>query len=352
VAEVGIHWVPLHYHKKPSAIATFYDIFQGVLVSAWLCLRYHIRIVHARSYVPSVMALVLKKLFGIKFIFDMRGFWADERVDGGIWLKESRMYQVAKWFEKHLLLSADYVVSLTQAAVDEMKGFPYLQQCMPKFKVITTCTDLERFKFVEVGQGDVHQRPFTLGYVGSVGVWYLFDETLRCFKALLQELPDARLHILNRGEHAFIRESLLKHEIPDQLVFLETTDHLGVARAMQQMDAAIFFIKPAYSKSAGGPTKLGEFRAWGVPCLGNAGVGDMAEVIESEKVGVALADFSEQSMHAGIQALLELVKDPAIRLRCREAALRHFSLEKGVESYDRIYRELAGQADTVKRNGQ
>lgn len=73
---VGIHWVPLRYHKRPSAVATAYDIAMGFCVSAFLVLRHRIQVVHARSYVPSVMALALKKLTGIKFLFDMRGFWA------------------------------------------------------------------------------------------------------------------------------------------------------------------------------------------------------------------------------------------------------------------------------------
>ncbi len=41
-----------------------------------------------------------------------------------------------------------------------------------------------------------------------MGVWYLFDETLRCFQLLREKLPGARLHIINRGGHDYIRERL------------------------------------------------------------------------------------------------------------------------------------------------
>ena len=80
-------------------------------------LRHHLRIVHARSYVAAVMALALKRLTGAKFVFDMRGFWADERIDGGLWPRDGRMYRVAKWFERRFLLNADHVVSLTHTDV-------------------------------------------------------------------------------------------------------------------------------------------------------------------------------------------------------------------------------------------
>lgn len=346
IRAAGITWIPLRYHKRPSALATAFDIAQGVAVGARAVMRHRIRIVHARSYVPSVIALALKRLFRLKYIFDMRGFWADERVDGGLWPAGGRLYRVAKWFERRFLLNADCVVSLTQAAVDEMRTVPYLQGRMPRFELITTCADLELFR---PGQADPAPRPadlpFALGYVGSVGVWYLFDETLRCFQLLLERLPNARLHILNRGGHEFIQERMAALNIDPTTVLVEAADHAGVARAMQRMDAGVFFIKPVYSKTASAPTKLGEFLGCGVPCLGNYGVGDMAAILEKEQVGVALERFDGPSMRDAIDRLVQLTETPEIHARCREVALRYFSLDEGVKSYDRIYRSL-GDAST------
>jgi glycosyltransferase involved in cell wall biosynthesis len=338
----GITWIPLRYHKRPSALATAYDIAQGTFVGAWAVMRYRLGVVHARSYVSSVIALPLKKVFRVKYIFDMRGFWADERVDGGLWPADGRMYRVAKWFERQFLLSADRVVSLTQAAVTEMRAFPYLQERMPQFDVITTCADLDLFRPAPADAPVSNApRPFTLGYVGSVGVWYLFDETLRCFQVLREKIPDARLHILNRGSHEYIRERMAALQIDPASVVLETADHAGVARAMQRMDAGIFFYKPTYSKLATAPTRLGEFLGCGVPCLGNAAVGDMGAILEEEKVGVALAAFDDASMRDAVDRLLDLTATQAIAARCRAVAERRFSLDGGASAYDRIYRDLS-----------
>jgi glycosyltransferase involved in cell wall biosynthesis len=341
IAVSGILWHPLRYHKRPSALATLWDIVCGIVVGLFLVLRYRLAIVHARSYVASVMALALKRLTGVKFIFDMRGFWADERIDGGMWLADSRIYHVAKWFERQFLLHADYVVSLTQAAVDEMRSFTYLQHRMPQFEVITTCADLKLFR-PDLAEAPKHplDHPFTLGYVGSVGVWYLFDETLRCFKVLRERLPDARLFILNRGGHEFIRERMQALDMDVDAVHLQEANHDGVARAMRQMDAGIFIIKPVYSKMASAPTKLGEFLGCGVPCLGNTGVGDMASILEREQVGVALSSFDDEAMREAIERMLQLTKVEGIRERCREVALRYFSLDEGVAAYQKIYSQL------------
>ena len=341
IGGAGIVWHPLRYHKRPTALATLWDIACGCTVGLWLVLRHRLRIVHARSYVASVMALAIKRLTGAKYLFDMRGFWADERVDGGLWPRSGRMFRVAKGFERRFLLGADHVVSLTQAAVRELQRFDYLQGRMPPVTVIPTCADLTRFspKYRERDGGS-----FVLGYVGTVGTWYLFDEVATCFAQLLRMQPDARFLIVNRGEHAYIRERLAAAGVPDAMVELTTATHAEMPRQMARMDAGVFFIKPVFSKQASAPTKLAEFLGCGIPCLGNAGVGDMADVLEGEQVGVALKTFDQAALTDGLQALLQLAADPATRTRCVAAAQKHFSLDEGVRRYAAVYGQLGGSA--------
>jgi glycosyltransferase involved in cell wall biosynthesis len=211
--------------------------------------------------------------------------------------------------------------------------------------VITTCTDLGLFKLRErkpsAGPG---ARGFRMGYVGAVGLWYLFDEALDCFGRLREIEPRARLVILNRGEHAYILERLAHHRVPHECVELRAVEPEEVPAEMSAMDAGMFFLKPAHSKIASVPTKLGEFLACGVPCLSNTGVGDVASVLEGEGVGVSVRDFRRESLREGLHRLLVLVRDPETPRRCREAAERHFALEGGVRAYARIYEELGRES--------
>ena len=97
--------------------------------------------------------------------------------------------QVTKWFEKRFLLSADHVVSLTHAAVPIIQRFPYLKDHMPPITVIPTCADLERFKPITCERKDLG---LIIGYVGTAGNWYMFDETAACFAELLRMCPDTK----------------------------------------------------------------------------------------------------------------------------------------------------------------
>lgn len=335
IRDAGIRWHPRRYHKRPSAIATAWDIGIGTLTGLWLILRHRIRIIHARSYVPSVMALMLKRLTGARFIFDMRGFWADERVDGGLWPRDGSLYRVAKWFERRLLLNADQVVSLTHAAVREMEKFPYLQGRMPPITVIPTCADLDRFR-----PTDHPKDGLVVGYVGSAGTWYLFNATVACFAALLRLRPDARILIVNRNEHAYIRERLVAGGIPESAVELRSAKPEEVPSLMARMHCTVFFIKSVFSKQASAPTKLAEFLGCGIPCLVNTGVGDMAEIVSNECVGVAVDQFDTESLDQGVRRLFALLDDPEVAARCVDAARRHFSLDEGVLRYATTYARI------------
>ena len=179
-----------------------------------------------------------------------------------------------------------------------------------------------------------------LGYVGSAGTWYEFDAAVACFAELLRQKPDARFLIINRNEHEYIRERLLAGGVPLDAVELRPATHSEVPHQIARMHAGVFFIKPLFSKQASAPTKLGEFLGCGIPCLANSGVGDMAEILEGEQVGIALDDFKPESLRHGLTRLLKLVETEGILGRCVAAAGKHFSLTEGVARYAQVYARL------------
>jgi glycosyltransferase involved in cell wall biosynthesis len=279
---------------------------------------------------------VLKRALGVKYIFDMRGFWADERADGGSWRRGSILYRLAKHYERKFLAEADVVVSLTKAAVREMQAFPYLEERRPVFAVIPTCTDLTLFRRAAFADDGV----FVLGYVGSVGSYYLFEHVARAFRLLRERRPTARLLIINRGQHGHIRDVLAVHGIDSASVEIVAADYNEMAAYIARMNAGIFFIVPSFSKRASSPTKLGEFLACGRPCLSNAGVGDVEEVLRSNRVGVVVRGFGDDELRAGVDELLALASDDDTANRCVATAHAELDLAEGVRRYDAIYESL------------
>jgi glycosyltransferase involved in cell wall biosynthesis len=336
MAAGGIRWHPLRYHKKPSAPATAYDVAAGIARALPLVVRHKLSVVHARSYVPALIALGIRRARKVRFLFDMRGFWADERVDGGLWPADGFLYRTAKRFEARFLRAANHVVTLTHASESQIRRFAYLAGKVPPITVIPTCADLNLFNLRGPPKGD----PFVLGYVGSVGTWYLLDDMLRFYRELSALRPDTQLLIVNRNDQPLIRQRLRALGLDPTAVTITTAEHQRMPELIGRMTAGMALIKPCYSKIASAPTKLAEYLGCGVPCVGNVGVGDMEEILEGERVGVALKNMSGSELANGATRLLELTAQSDLQRRCRQVSEKLFSLQSGVAAYDAIYKSF------------
>lgn len=343
----GVNWHTLTWNNKPPLVGTMFDIAKGARRAVKLARASEADVVHCRSYIASLMGLAVKRKTGARFIFDMRGFWPDERVDGGIWSRRSAPYRVFKTVERRLFLAADHVVSLTKSGVSEFSAFEYLSGVVPPVSVIPTCTNLELFKNHQVPRAG-----FTLGYIGSVGSWYMFEDVAIAVRRLFDRRADARFLVINKGGHEKIRAELQAAGVDMNRVEIREAAFDEVGEQVSRMDAGIFFIKPAWSKRASCPTRMGEFLACGKPCLANEGVGDVREDFAATNTGITLpvnevggVDLTD--LDTAIERLLTLAQEPGIAQRCRSAAEERFSLDGGVAEYSRIYQKLAGDVPEV-----
>ena len=336
LTNVGIKWIPMKYHKKPTVIASMYDIFRGIFVATYISKKNNIKILHARSYIPALIGLFVKKFLNVKLLFDIRGFWADERVDGGIWKKNGFIFSIVKILERHLFINSDHIVTLTKASVSKIFEFNYWNGKKPKITVIPTCADLNHFKPPK----NLKKSPFIFGYVGSFGTWYMMKETLLLFSAILRLREDSRMIIVNRNEHNLLISYISKLNLPLDRFDIINSSHKDVVNHIQSMHAASALIKPCFSKIASAPTKLAEYLGCGVPCVGNYGVGDFENILETNKVGIVLRGFDINLLNQAASDILRLAENYKIRDNCRMVAKTYFSLKDGVKSYRSIYEGL------------
>lgn len=339
----GVDWRPRVWHNNPvGSLATLYDLAAGRAHGIRIAHEVGAEIVHCRSYIASLMGLAVKRATGARLIFDMRGFWPDERVDGGIWSKSGAVYRIFKRVERSLFLNADHVVSLTKAGVREYEAFDYMQSVPRKSTVIPTCTNLDMFR-----PDDTPREGFTLGYVGSVGSWYLFDEVAKAAARAFAMRPDARFLVITKGDHDLVHKALYRAGADPARVEVRGADFAEVAGQIGRMDAGLFFIRPAWSKRASCPTRMGEFLACGKPCLANGGVGDVAQDIDETGTGIALPPLGTETVNladldTALEALFTMATNPGMAARCRAVAEERFSLATGVAAYSDIYARLAG----------
>ena len=83
--EAKIRWVPLSFTTRPPILSKIYDRHRMWRTALLLHRQHQFQLTHCRSYVSAEVGLRMKKQFGTKMLFDMRGFWADEKIDNGQW---------------------------------------------------------------------------------------------------------------------------------------------------------------------------------------------------------------------------------------------------------------------------
>lgn len=355
LADRGIQWIPLRYHKWPSVASTAYDVLGGVALGILLTRPNRLQLVHARGYVAALIGLVLKRLFGMKFLFDMRGFWADEKVDGGHWSSRSPLYKITKRCERRFFESADAIVSLTYEGVKAFPDLGYRIRTGIPVEVIPTCTDLEKFspgpKDPKLASGLGLDGHLVIGCTGSLSNWYLRQPMLDCLSYLARALYKVKILIVTREDHERLRSDALHAGIPaDQLVFTQAPFAV-MPEYLRLMDLGLFFIKVCFSKKGSSATKLGEFLATGIPVVINDGVGDSGRIVREHRAGVVLSRMEPAEFKASLDEIRTLLRDPLVGRRCRDAARKYFDLDEGSARYAALYGKLAAPVASRQRGG-
>lgn len=347
LAQAGVEWVPLRYHKRPKWPATALDVLQGVVRGLWARRRGPIDIVHARTFVGGVIGRILAPLLRARLVFHNEGFYPDEQVDGGIWAFGSPPHRLARAVESGLYAGADGIVALSARACDEIARRPAVRAKGTPVVLVPSCVDLARFAWPSPGR----QVPATstggaprLVYVGSIGGRYLFAQVAAFVGVARRLFGDARLRVLTPTDPAQVRASLTGAGLAQGAWSVAWVPHEKMPEELAAQDAGLFFLTQGLSEHGCSPTKIGEYWASGLPVVTTPNVGDSEDVIARERVGVVVRELSERGYERALLELQELRADPELASRCRAAAEAHYGLESAcLRQYD-LYRRLV-QAD-------
>lgn len=342
-----IRWFSLAYHKRPSLLATGYDIAAGALVVERLVRKYHIDVLHARGHVPAAVALSVKQRLGCRLIFDIRGMVADEYADAEHWSRTGLAYRVTKRAERALFRAADAYIVLTDQARRELE--PLLQREGAggrPLEVIPCCVDLSRFAHGGDARGETRaalgiQRRRVITYVGALGGWYLTAEMARFVASARKQDRTAFGLFVTQSDPELVRRELRCCGLGDADYRVIQATAGEVPRLLAASDIALSFVKPCYSKLFSSPTKIAEYLAAGLPVVSAAGVGDIDSLIRRRRIGVLVSQFTEEEYLRVYDEAVTLIADPGVTERCRLTAREEFDLATvGGPRYRRLYDRL------------
>jgi len=352
--ENNITWYPIKYYNKPPIVATFFNLIRLNNLAKKLVAKHNIQLLHCRSYFCALIGLGFKQKHGKKFLFDMRGFYANERVDGNIWPQSSFIYRkIFEYFkskEIEFCENADYTISLTHNGKDEIHSWQKVKNNPIPIQIIPCCADLDFFSRKHVNAAEVTrlkkqlnitENDYVISYLGAIGTWYLTDEMLAFFRCLEQKKNNAVFLIITAENPDIVYASAQKQGINKNNIRVIKASRNEVVQLLSFCNFSIFFIMPAYSKKASSPTKLGELLSMGIPVICNGNVGDVEQIINSSETGIVINKFDDETYYETIAKMDDFASiDIAKRA---EKVKDFFDLKSGIEKYTSVYKKILGE---------
>lgn len=347
LASAGIKWETLPFTSTPPVLSKLYDQIKLNTKASQLHKRDKYDLIHCRSYVAAEAGLKLFKRFNVPFLFDMRGFWVDERVDSGLWKQNNPLY---KWFykiykrkENVYFAKSTHIISLTNKGKEELvKNY---QVVADKISVIPCCADLQHFDYRSIteekkqeirNQLSIDSSKKVLTYLGSLGGWYMTNEMLDFFAVMKVRIPEAIFLFITHDKPAEIIKIAADRGISTEYIRVQAAARNDVPLYLSISDWSIFFIKDVYSKKASSPTKQGEIMAMGIPIVCND-IGDTGYIINKSASGVLCNNFTNAEYSELVKVLQEKEFN---KNKIRGAAIDFFDLSQGVLMYKNVYKQI------------
>ncbi len=330
-----ITWHRLKYRNGFFGFGQLINILSLGFFPLKILINRNIALVHIRSYMPGIFMPFLKNIFNFKLVFDMRGFWADEKHDRLNWSKKSFKFKFFKKLERILINNSDYVVTLTHASKDIIcNNFMITSNTI---KVIPTCVDFSEFRIIDrMAMPD----SICIGYLGSVDTAYNF--TRFCF--LISQIKknfaqSVKLKVLTNKTFEEVASMIPRNILLELELEVKFVQREKLAKEISSFDLLGFYLNKNFSINASMPTKIGECLACGVPIVCNPFNLDIKDLIKKNNIGL-IYNFKDEITNQQLKILSDLIEEKYIEKRCAKVAEKYFALETGVSNYRDIYREL------------
>lgn len=348
--EAGIKWNYIRYSTAIPLVSQVANVRNLISKARELHRKEPFDLIHCRSYLPMFAGTALRKEYGIKLLFDIRGFWPDERVDGGLWdISKPHWNFIYRYFkrkEKEFFESSDHVITLTHAAAKEIHSWDLKNNPVP-ITVIPCCADLDLFDYHHITGESMEQLRNSLNlkesdlvitYLGSVGTFYGLDEMMELFRELLTERDNARFLVITASDRNIVETSARKAGVPMEAVRVVKADRKDVPLYLSLGQFSLVFYKENFSRKGCSPTKLGELMGLGIPCICSPNIGDTTEIVRESDSGIALESLDPSEYRNALEGIRDT--QFAEKERIRENAWKYFDLNDGISKYVGVYNQL------------
>ncbi len=326
--------IELNFLKfKKNKLLKLFNIFIYQFIILKFILFNKIDIIHVRSYLP-ISLIILPKLFkNFKIIFDIRGFWFDEKYEAELISKYT--FNFLKLVEKFFFKSANIIITLSSVSKNIIKKKFNIKE--NKIYVIPTFTDFSKFRNTNK---ITKKNNIIFGYIGNLKMNYEFDKVIKFLNIFNKINNNWVLKIAtNYSKDDFL---LLSRKISfnKNKILFKNIKFEDMYKFYTKIDTCIYFLNNKFSKKASCPTKLGELIATNTPIITNPGIGDINSINKKLK----LKNFLVKNInYFGVKKInddLISIKKKRTKYNSRLKLKFFFDINKNIEKYLTIIKSL------------
>jgi glycosyltransferase involved in cell wall biosynthesis len=329
------------HHK--SFIHRVLAFFSFMLSSFWIGLGVkNVDVVWGTSppIFQGVTALLLARLKGAKFLFEVRDLWPRFAIAVGV-LRNYWLIRASEWLERMLYRSADRVMVNSPAYVNYVK-----ERGARQVELIPNGADPSMFDPADNGadfRSEHHlEDNFVAMYAGAHGMSNDLEVVLEAARQL-EDVPEVEVVFVGDGkEKSALMARAAAMSLPN-VTFLSSVPKTGMAEALAASDACIAILKPLEEYKWTYPNKVFDYMAAGRP-VALAIDGVIREVIEAADCGLFAAPGNPSALAEVIRQLAsDRKKSRAMGLRGRAYLEEHFSRETMAGNLLKVLEALAAE---------
>ena len=341
--EKKIVWKYVLFSNNLKPISTIYNFVKGFFLIISILLINKISIIHCRGYVSFMIIYLLKFFFKFKILFDMRGFWIDERIEWNIWKKNALKYNLFKYIESKLINNANAIVSLTNDAKNQINKILNKKIKNIYFDTIHTCVDIQNYKIDNNKSLYIKSDKIIFCHLGAISTRYDFDKVL-WFIDEINKFKKSELLIINQKEHQFIENKIHSSKIDRSLIKIISLDFKDVPKYLANIDFGIFFPKDGFYLNGFFPTKFAEFIASSKPIITYNINKDFDNLLNNYDVGITIKRNQKNLSNNDFKKIISYKNSEKLKFRTKKLINDHLSSNIGVKKYLNLYDKLISDA--------
>ena len=295
-----------------------------------------VKLFHCRSYPVTLPALMVKKLFDIKVIFDPRSPFPEENIIAGNWSNNSFTYKMWKRLERKYLTEADVTIAIAKTYIEHFEKIAADVRFVeiPNNVDITKFVPNKNFRDTFRSKIDIDDDEVVFVYCGSLGDHWNNPTAYAEFLIRLRALDIKHRFLFITPDVTELQRAVDQYNVQPHEYFAISVDLQDVPSYLSAADFGLNLMSEPDIRLS---IKTVEYLAMGLPVIVNSNLLGGKELVNQHNVGlvVDLDDFS-------LDELKQFIKEKGQQLsfKCRKIACEKFSTEKVAKQYAELYLSL------------